>query len=59
LDASNVFSLNVNQTLMAVVAIGSTITLILRHRNNGQTEAIVKQESDVEDGGSGKIELNK
>jgi phosphatidylglycerol:prolipoprotein diacylglycerol transferase len=47
LDASNVFSLNVNQTLMAVVAIASAVTLILRHRNDGHAEAPVQQVSDL------------
>jgi phosphatidylglycerol:prolipoprotein diacylglycerol transferase len=32
LDASRVFSININQTLMAIVAIGSTAALIWRHR---------------------------
>jgi phosphatidylglycerol:prolipoprotein diacylglycerol transferase len=47
LDASNVFSLNVNQTLMALVAIASAVTLILRHRNDGHAEAPVQQVSDL------------
>lgn len=34
LDASNVFSINVNQTLMAVVALAALGTLIYRHRND-------------------------
>jgi phosphatidylglycerol:prolipoprotein diacylglycerol transferase len=32
LDASKVFSININQTLMAVVAIAATLVLIWRHR---------------------------
>jgi hypothetical protein len=47
LDASNVFSLNVNQTLMAVIAIASAATLILRHKNDGQAEALVEQEPEL------------
>jgi phosphatidylglycerol:prolipoprotein diacylglycerol transferase len=58
LDASNVFSLNVNQTLMAVVAIASTIALILRHRNDGQAEAAVQQESDLTENSSEIKELD-
>jgi len=38
LDASRVFSINVNQTLMAVVAICAVIVLIWRHRPEGTEE---------------------
>ncbi len=34
LDASNVFSLNINQTFMAVVGLASLVVLILRHRKS-------------------------
>ena len=32
---------------MAVIAIASAVTLILRHRNDGHTEAPVQQEADL------------
>jgi phosphatidylglycerol---prolipoprotein diacylglyceryl transferase len=34
LDASIVAGLNINQTVMAVVAVGATLALVLRHRTN-------------------------
>jgi phosphatidylglycerol:prolipoprotein diacylglycerol transferase len=42
LDASRVFSININQTLMAVVAIGAIVVLVWRHRP-GVTEDRVSQ----------------
>lgn len=48
LDASNVFSLNVNQSLMAVIAIASAAILILRHRNNETIDSSGKEVSIVD-----------
>jgi phosphatidylglycerol:prolipoprotein diacylglycerol transferase len=42
LDASKVYSININQTLMAVVAIAATLVLIWRHRPGEPVESSVQ-----------------
>lgn len=42
LDASEVGGINANQTVMAVIAIGAVITLVLRHRNRSPEPEISK-----------------
>ncbi|MBI2759349.1 MAG: prolipoprotein diacylglyceryl transferase [Chloroflexi bacterium] len=46
LDASRVFSININQTLMAVVAVSAALVLIWRHRS-GTGEAAEVQVTDA------------
>jgi phosphatidylglycerol:prolipoprotein diacylglycerol transferase len=46
LDASKVFSININQTLMAVVAVCAVLVLIWRHRT-GTTEGETVQVSEM------------
>jgi phosphatidylglycerol---prolipoprotein diacylglyceryl transferase len=40
LDASMVGGININQSIMAVVAVCAALTLLLRHRLNGKNESI-------------------
>jgi phosphatidylglycerol:prolipoprotein diacylglycerol transferase len=58
LDASNVFSLNVNQSLMAIIAIASAATLILRHRKDEKIDPSVQEESEIEENSSKIKELD-
>ncbi len=44
LDASNLFSLNINQTLMAVVGLTSLAILVLRHRKSNKEPATIADE---------------
>jgi phosphatidylglycerol:prolipoprotein diacylglycerol transferase len=52
LDPSPVSGLNINQTLMAVTAIGASIALIIRLRNRPLTEELETQEDVIQDQGS-------
>jgi phosphatidylglycerol:prolipoprotein diacylglycerol transferase len=53
LDASNVYSINVNQTLMALVAIVALVTLVFRHRNDKadyqESNVILEEEDKTEE----------
>jgi phosphatidylglycerol:prolipoprotein diacylglycerol transferase len=48
LDASPVLGLNINQTIMAVVAIGASITLIIRHRSTADLEELEADADTIE-----------
>ncbi len=47
LDPSPVWTLNVNQTLMAVIGIAAVIALIVRHRNDGSATAAVNVDEET------------